>query len=264
MATTSRSSSGGCQPADFEVFLPNVEQVLDQDEEWCEVRTGGEVTRIRFHDYHEIYDIPGLYERVFHDLLRCASPRVMAGLIWQALSEQGAQASGLRVLDVGAGNGIVGEHIRALGASVVYGIDIIPEAADATARDRPGLYDRYLVADLTALTSQQRATLVGAELNTLTVVAALGFADIPPRAFAEAFNLIATPGWVAFNLKEEFFDGTDESGFSRLIRRMLDEQVIVPLARQRYQHRLSVRGEPLHYLGFAARKDGGIPEAWLG
>ena len=35
-------------------------------------------------------------------------------------------------------------------------------------------------------------------------VAALGYGDIPPQAFAEAFNLISDHGWVAFNIKDRF------------------------------------------------------------
>lgn len=42
--------------------------------------------------------------------------------------------------------------------------------------------------------------------NCLTSVAALGFGDIPPRAFFEALRLVATNGWVALNLKETFLD----------------------------------------------------------
>ena len=35
-----------------------------------------------------------------------------------------------------AGNGMVGQELRAIGAEHIVGIDIIPEAATATARDR--------------------------------------------------------------------------------------------------------------------------------
>ncbi|MGH3822900.1 MAG: methyltransferase, partial [Pseudonocardiaceae bacterium] len=62
---------------DFEILLPEVghDPDLAQDEEWCEVVVEGERRRIRFHDYHEIYSIPGLYERLFYDTLGCESPR---------------------------------------------------------------------------------------------------------------------------------------------------------------------------------------------
>jgi SAM-dependent methyltransferase len=248
--------------ADFEVELPEVGQ-LGQDEEWCEILVGGERRRIRFHDYHEIYDIPGFYERLFYEQLECQSPRVIRRLLARALIELGTEPDELRVLDVGAGNGIVGEELRELGAGAVYGVDIIKEAAAAAHRDRPGVYERYLVADLTDLARDERDTLAGANLNTMTTVAALGFDDIPPHAFAVAYNLISTPGLVAFTLKEEFVAKRDSSGFSNLIRRMFDEEVIRPLSKERYRHRLSVQGEPLYYVAFVAEKVNDVSLAWL-
>jgi SAM-dependent methyltransferase len=250
---------------DFEVLLPEVEHDLDldQDEEWCEVLVDGEQRRIRFHDYHEIYNIPGLYERLFYDTLKCASPRVIRNQLAQVLAERGTEPSELRVLDVGAGNGIVGEELRELGAGTIFGVDIIEEAAAAAHRDRPGVYDRYLVADLTDLAPDQRDTLAKADINTMTTVAALGFDDMPPHAFASAYNFVSTPGLAAFTIKEDFVASRDLSGFSKLIARMLDEEVIRPLAEQRYRHRLSVRGEPLYYVGYVAEKVRDIPRAWL-
>jgi hypothetical protein len=97
----------------------------------------------------------------------------------------------------------------------------------------------------------------------MTTVAALGFGDIPPAAFAGAFNLIKTPGWLAFNIKDDFVGADDASGFSLLIRRMFAEGTIVPLAEKRYRHRLSVRGTPLNYIAYVARKTADIPADWL-
>ncbi len=244
---------------DFEVLFPEVGPGLDQDEEWCEVLVNGERRRVRFHDYHEIYHIPGFYERLFYDRLKCESPRVIRRLLADVLAAQGTAPGELRVLDVGAGNGIVGEELRALGAGTVVGIDILEEAAAAAHRDRPGVYEKYFIADLTDLTRDQHDTLALANLNTMTTVAALGFNDMPPHAFAAAYNLISTPGLVAFTIKEDFVATNDSSGFSELIRRMFDEGVIRSLARQRYQHRLSVLGEPLYYVAFVAEKVSDIP-----
>ncbi len=249
--------------ADFELELPEAGQDVDQDEEWCEILVDGERRRIRFHDYHEIYDIPGFYEQLFYDRLKCQSPSVIRGLLARALTELGTEPGELRVLDVGAGNGIVGEELRDLGVGAVYGIDILKEAAAAAHRDRPGVYERYLVADLTDLARDERDTLAGANLNTMTTVAALGFDDIPPHAFAAAYNLISTPGLVAFTIKEEFVAKRDLSGFSGLIRRMFDEGVIRPLAEKRYRHRLSVQGQPLYYVAFVAEKVRDVSPAWL-
>jgi hypothetical protein len=99
-----------------------------------------------------------------------------------------------------------------MGAEFLVGVDIIDEAAKATERDRPGFYDNYHVVDMTALNEGQRRELAGYRFNTLTCVAALGFGDIPTRAFVAAYNLIQPGGWIAFNIKEDFLTNGDRSG----------------------------------------------------
>ena len=170
--------------ADLTVTFPSAaERGLDQDEEWCRVVVDGEERKIRFHDYHEIFAVPGLYERIFHDHLDCRSPAEVVGLLGRRLRARGMDPAAISVLDVGAGNGIVGEELRALGVRSLVGVDILPEAAAAAARDRPGVYDDYVACDLTALTDDERRRLGAGPPNCLTTVAALGFDDMPPEAF---------------------------------------------------------------------------------
>ena len=230
---------------------------LAQDEEWCQVRfPGGDERRIRFHDYDEIYPHPGLYEQIFAGRLACSSPQRVVGLLGCELAERGIDPGTLSVLDLGAGNGMVGEDLRRLGAGSVVGVDIIDEAAAAAERDRPGHYDDYVVGDLTALAPSVEAALRGRGLNALTCVAALGFGDIPPLAFATAYDLLGSDAWLAFNIREEFLaDGG--SPFAQLILGLDADGWIEIAARERYVHRLSsVDGEPLHYVAIVARKLG--------
>src|SRR3954451_2017553 len=134
---------------DFVLRLPDgASKTADQDEEWCEVEVDGETRRLRFHDYSDIYSIPGLYERLIYERLGCQSPRVIAGLLRDELESRDQDPADLRVLDLGAGNGIVAEELSDVGVDHFVGVDIIPEAATAAERDRPGLYDEYVVADL--------------------------------------------------------------------------------------------------------------------
>ena len=149
---------------------------------------------------------------------------------------------------------MVGDELQALGVQSVVGIDILPAAKEAANRDRPDVYDDYLVTDLTDLPESEESTLRRANANCLTTVAALGFGDIPPLAFAKSLDLIATPGWLAFNLKEDFLREQDTSGFSRLIRRLNRDGFIQTLCYRRYQHRISITGKPLFYLAVVARK----------
>jgi SAM-dependent methyltransferase len=236
----------------------------DQDAEWCWVSVNGAPRRrVRFHDYAEIYAIPGLYERLFYEELRCASPSTVCGLLGEVLEQSERQASDLRVLDLGAGSGMMADELDRLGVDHIVGLDILEEARQAADRDRPGLYDSYIVADLCDPDAATDRALRAGNLNCLTSVAALGFGDIPPSAFANAYDYIAPGGLVAFTLRDRFLEDADTSGYRRLVDRMLRESVARPLARRRYRHRFSTRGEPLYYVAVVAEKVSDVPAEWL-
>ena len=232
----------------------------DQDHEWCRVTMNGTTRKIRFHDYHEIYSVPGLYEFLFYEHLECCSPQVVCGLLEDALKAAGAPPETLRVLDLGAGNGMVGEELAELGAEMITGVDLLPEAAAAAERDRPGVYDDYLVLDLAELSDARRRELRERSFNALVSVAALGFGDIPPRAFAEAFNLVSDGGWIAFNIKEHFLDDGDPTGFSRLIGSVLESGIVEQRAEKVYCHRLSTSGDALDYVALVGVKRSAISD----
>ncbi len=233
-------------------FPTDDEAAASQDTEWCEVMVGDEKRTIRFHDYHEIYEVAGLYEHIFHDHLECASPEEVIGLLAEQLVAANVDPATLNALDVGAGNGLVGEQIDRLGVPSIVGVDIIEEAAMAAARDRPTVYNDYVVCDLTALDDGQRARLGTPTL--MTTVAALGFDDIPPEAFSEAYGTAAEGAWIAFNIKADFLEENEETGFRGLIRRMVRDGALEILATRRYIHRLSTAGEPLEYVAVVGRK----------
>jgi hypothetical protein len=149
---------------------------------------------------------------------------------------------------------MVGDELHARGVREIFGVDIISEAKYATLRDRPGVYEGYLVTDMAQLPAMDEEKLEQAGFNCLVTVAALGFADIPPSAFLKGLALIDSPGLMAFNIKEDFLREEDTTGFSRLIRRLSREDVIQIQAYRRYRHRLSMTGEPLYYVAMVARK----------
>lgn len=237
---------------------------LDQDEEWCELYANGEWVRLRLHDYADIYAQPGLYEHLFAGLLECTSPERVVGLLCEVIRESEARVTCSSGIDLGAGNGMVGEQLRAAGVRRLVGVDIIPEAAAAAERDRPGLYDDYVVADLCHPSERDRRRLRQFAPDLLVTVSALGFGDIPPEAFWNALVSIQTPGWVAFNIKSTFLSGDDSTGFCRLIRALLDREVLQLQASRRYTHRRNVQGEQLDYVAMVVKKLQEVPEQMWG
>jgi 2-polyprenyl-3-methyl-5-hydroxy-6-metoxy-1,4-benzoquinol methylase len=238
----------------FRLALPESTTSYEQDAEWCVVDDGTGWRELRFHDYNEIYLVPGLYEMLFYEVLQCQSPPVVCDLLAEQIAAEGLDPSGLRVLDVGAGNGIVAEELRARGIAKVVGVDIIPEAAQAAERDRPGVYDDYRVVDLTQLDVDAAAEIAGGGFDAMTCVAALGFGDIPPEAFTVAFDMVRTDGFLAFTIRDNFLSETDTSGFAALVRSMMERGEMEEVGAVTYQHRLATTREPVHYRAIVSRK----------
>ncbi len=236
---------------------------LGQDEAYFYLLDGSDKRKIRLHDYSEIYKFPGLYEQLFYDRLKCQSPTKVAQILGAAVAESRENFSELRVLDLGAGNGMMGESLKKQGVSRLVGVDIITEARTATERDRPGLYDAYYVEDFCDLNDEKREEIASWSLDCLTTVAALGFGDIPPKAFIEAFNLIQPQGWVALNIKDAFLFKSDQSGFSTMMRELLFSEFLDLHHLERYRHRLSVEGKPLYYFSIAGRKKSNLTPDFL-
>ena len=236
---------------------------ISQDEAYFYLQGSAGNRKIRFHDYAEIYQIEGLYEQIFYDRLKCTSPGIVTATLESAVKQSQDNFSELRILDFGAGNGMMGEELKKHGVSRLIGVDIIPEAYEATIRDRPGIYDAYYVEDFTNLDAEKKEEIISWQCDCLVTVAALGFGDIPTSAFMEAFNVVKSEAWVAFNIKETFFNISDESGFSKMIRELIFSKYIDIYYIQRYRHRLSIEGEPLYYFVIAGRKNSDIPDGFL-
>jgi hypothetical protein len=227
---------------------------LDQDQEWCEVKIDNVWEKIRFHDYDEIYSIPGLYETIFYRTLGTNSPYRMSEFLGSVLKEKKIAPEQLKVLDFGAGNGMSGEALQNIGVRTIVGCDLLEEAKKANWRDRPWVYADYFAEDFTNLTKETSKQLNDYQFNCLLTVAALGFGDIPPEAFFQAYNFVAQDGIIALNIRDEFLKMKNRKGFSKLIHYMIQEEIMEIEFYKRYQHRYNVHGEPLYYVGIVATK----------
>ncbi|KAJ4394783.1 hypothetical protein N0V93_004003 [Gnomoniopsis smithogilvyi] len=274
------------------IRFPQREQKdVAQDYKQCEVVDGDKITTVRFHDYALTYSIPDLYNQLFGGAdseTQCISPQVMTELLREHVHlvlENGPSVSGkehrsLRVLDFGAGNGMIGEEVRLLASAYndgslanstsVVGFDILPEAKMAAERDRPGVYDAYIVADITEYVKNVRAepvTVCLAGFNVLVSVSALSFGDASAAALRAAVSLVQNGGLILFNLKAGLLEsegiyagagGTSdegtEIGFSGLLQKAVAERRLKILAKKTYCHRFSATGKPLYYVAVVAIK----------
>lgn len=238
----------------FKVFYPDKADKLDQNKEFFTLETDEGSRRLRIHDYDQVYKVPGLYEEVVYDRLKCDSPQMVCSLLADEIKAVEGPGEELRALDFGAGNGIVGECLAdKFDCESLVGLDIIPEAMDAAHRDRPDVYDDYFVMDLSEPTETDLQTLDKWNFNVLLTVAALGYGDIPTQGFINAFNLVENDGWVAFNIKDRFMSEDDDTGYHDTLKAIMGES-LETLKVEQYCHRLSMSGDPLHYYAVVGRK----------
>lgn len=224
-------------------------------EDWFEFGPPGARRRVGFHDYAAIYAEPGLYERVFVEELGMRSSFEVVRLFGMALERLGADPAGQRVLDVGAGNGIGGEALRALGVGWLVATDLEPAARAATARDRPGVYDDYVVADL----ARGVDAFTGHGLTAVVALSAIGPGHVPPHALQNALGLLEPGGMWAFAVMPALLPGSrDEAGratgYPEYLAALLDRSE--ELVREAYVHRRQADGSPHEAVALVGRPVG--------
>lgn len=209
--------------------------------------------RIVLHDYAAVYAVPGLYEEVVQRQLECASPATVATALVEAAGAAGVEPGALRAFDLGAGNGVVGEELRERGVVVVAGADGIDEARDAAHRDRPGLYDHYLVGE--RLDLDEFSDLVRREeLTALVAAGAVGEGHVPVDALEQMWAAFPSGSFLALTLKDggPATGDHDVADVVAMIEKADDTGIVV---RRRFRHRRSMAGDDLYYLVLVAWKD---------
>jgi SAM-dependent methyltransferase len=219
------------------------------------VRFGsGRSERIGLHDYDRIYAIPGLYEEVVQRQLVCASPAKLAEVLLRVAALEQREPHLLRVLDLGAGNGLVGEELRARGVDVLAGTDSVTRAREAAGRDRPGLYASYVVADANGQPAELGSLVRELGINCIVCAGALGFDHVEAHSFTELWDLLPPGGMFALTVHEQLAKpGASDIGDELALLRAGEAGTEIVVS-ERFRHRISVVGEPIHYLAIGARK----------
>ena len=206
----------------------------------------GEHEIVHLHEYTRIYAVPGLYEHVVQERLRCISPQVVAAGFLRAAVRLGLEPGSMTVLDVGAGTGLVGELVRRGGVARVVGVDSLPAARAASLRDRPGTYADYVVGDFVR-GEMLREALRPYALGGLVSAGAFGGTHATPQALENALALLPPGALVAFTIDERWMDASDPDGFGAAVERLAADGGLAVMERTRFQHRVTTTGEPIFY-----------------
>jgi len=226
-------------------------------EEWIEFGPHDARQRVAFHDYAAIYAVPGLYERVFHAELGMSSSKRVVDLYADALDQLGRQPAGERAIDLGAGNGVGGDQLRRVGVSRIVAVDLEPQAREAAWRDRPGLYDDYLVGDLGRMGGEDLAVLRAHEPTAVLALSALGVGHAPPSVLDRALGLLPAGGLFAFAVKPTLLPGSDDligrsTGYPEFLADLFAQRA-EELARHDYVHRRRTDGSDDLAVAFVGR-----------
>lgn len=168
----------------------------------------------------------------------------------------------LNILDVAAGNGIVGAELRKQladkpGIRSLIGTDLLESARSAALRDRPNVYDDYIVADLTRPQESQLPT----SSDVVVICAALGpgYGDLPLEAVDGAIGLLREGGLLALTVNagnrrigssprwQNFMASINESGGGHW-------ECLEEVVRRKYKHRKNVQGEWIEYMALIFKK----------
>jgi hypothetical protein len=205
----------------------------------------GRAEELALHDYERLYAIPGLYEEIVQVQLGCRSPEVLASMLEEAVRRLGWSPEDVRALDVGAGNGVSGEALAARGIRPVLATDVVAPARDAAMRDRPELYERYLVTDLIGLTEAEARSIRALELRALVCVAPVGWGAqyVPAEAIVAAAELLGPDALIAYMRDAD--EQPDALTADMMAGRINGFTRLEELERRRYVHRHTVNREPI-------------------
>jgi predicted TPR repeat methyltransferase len=207
----------------------------------------GDQDIVHLHDYARIYAVPGLYEHVVQELLQCRSPQAAADGFLRTVARLGLEAGSMTVLDVGAGTGLVGELLRCGGVGRMVGVDALPVGRTACRRDRPGVYDGYVVGDLASGDSELCTALHEYAFEGLVSAGAFGGTHAPPVALVNALALLPAGAPVVLTIDERWIEGSDRDGFGLAVERLVDRGDLKVIERTRFRHRITTTGEPVLY-----------------
>ena len=154
------------------------------------------------HDYAALYQVPGLYEATYLVRLGGRAPHLLIKTLAEVVPRR--ERAVLQVLDVGAGTGVVGEQLTAVGFRRIAGTDVEPASEWAVLRDRAELYQDLRTIDLTGLSEDDLRWLRTVAPQVVTVAGAVGFGHLQVDAFAALTRMLPVGGLLALTVAHGF------------------------------------------------------------
>lgn len=241
----------------FDIQLPKTAEYNSAGEEYFFLKENGMERKIMLQDYPTLYNIPHLYEHFVLKYLKYTSPQVLSELLLEQLMQHQTDLVNRKILDIGAGSGMMAKRLKAMGAGSIIGIDIIEEAKNAALRDCPNVYDNYYAEDLANLQKDTLTILQAQNFDCLVCCSALS--HIPAAAFNTAYNLLATNGWMAINVMKDFWEDKGEDGFYGRYPWAKNSAIFDFKKQHTYIHRYRTNGDsPIDYIAIIGIKKGQI------
>lgn len=232
----------------YNIRPANDDQDCTQSEEVFLASIGGSPQAISMHDYKTMYGVPKLYDAMIYGMLKCRTPYELASVFKSILFTNAVDPNTLRMLEIGAGSGAFAEALRReMPVGRIVGLDIIEAARTAAHRDRPNVYDDYIVADLCIPSKQALEAIDRLAPNCVGVASATGWGNhIPVRGFEQAFSFLSPGGWFIFHVKPNDPD-PECVALVEWIEKKLSAGEIVNNQRGKLFHRLSVAKKEIYY-----------------
>ncbi len=157
-------------------------------------------------DTHELYrDWAETYDKTMLEGLGYLSPRLVSRLLADHVSDKSVP-----VLDVGAGTGLAGQELAALGFTRIDAVDYSADML-AVAAGR-AIYTNLIEADLT-----KPLDIADATYDAAVCTGTFTHGHVGPSCLAELFRIIAPGGLFAFSINTGvWIDGGFETELKRL------------------------------------------------
>ncbi|MGH3616361.1 MAG: hypothetical protein ACRDRK_27950 [Pseudonocardia sp.] len=168
-----------------------------------------------FHDYAALYQVPGLYEAAYFLRLGGRAPHMLAEVLAQVVPR--CERPNLQVLDVGAGTGVVGERLAAVGFRRIAGTDLEPAGARAVLRDRGHIYGRFRTMDLARPSDDDLTWMRTLAPHIAAVAGAVGFGHLPVDALAIVTRALPPGGLLAVTVAHGFEEEPALKGYVALL-----------------------------------------------